>query len=44
LPATCCGVPTDKGCTQPLSSDPIINLGATVLPYMFLSKKRSSGP
>ena len=22
----CCGVPMDEGCTQPLSSDPMINL------------------
>jgi hypothetical protein len=26
-----CGVPTDEGCTQPLSSDPKINLNTTVL-------------
>jgi hypothetical protein len=25
-----CGVPMDEGCTQPLSSDPIINLNITV--------------
>jgi hypothetical protein len=25
-----CGVPMDKGCTQPLSSDPMINLNTTV--------------
>jgi hypothetical protein len=25
LPTPCCGVPTDEGCTQPLSSDPKIN-------------------
>jgi hypothetical protein len=24
-----CGVPMDKGCTQPLSSDPMINLNTT---------------
>jgi hypothetical protein len=24
-----CGVPMDEGCTQPLSSDPIINLNTT---------------
>jgi hypothetical protein len=28
-----CGVPVDEGCTQPLSSDPMINLNTT----MFLS-------
>jgi hypothetical protein len=25
-----CGVPMDEGCTQPLSSDPMINLNTTV--------------
>jgi hypothetical protein len=25
----CCGVPMDEGCTQPLSSDPMINLNTT---------------
>jgi hypothetical protein len=30
----CCGVPMDEGCTQPLSSDPMINLNTTAfLPY-----------
>jgi hypothetical protein len=24
-----CGVPMDEGCTQPLSSDPMINLNTT---------------
>jgi hypothetical protein len=28
-----CGVPMDKGCTQPLSSDPMINLNTTVFPF-----------
>jgi hypothetical protein len=29
-----CGVPMDEGCTQPLSSDPMINLNTTIfLPY-----------
>jgi hypothetical protein len=27
---TRCGVPMDEGCTQPLSSDPMINLNTTV--------------
>jgi hypothetical protein len=27
-----CGVPMDDGCTQPLSSDPMINLNTTVFP------------
>jgi hypothetical protein len=26
----CCGVPMDEGCTQPLSSDPMIDLNTTV--------------
>jgi hypothetical protein len=31
-----CGVPMDEGCTQPLSSDPMINLNTTIfLPYIF---------
>jgi hypothetical protein len=25
----CCGIPMDEGCTQPLSSDPMINLNTT---------------
>jgi hypothetical protein len=31
LPSPCCGVPTDEGCTQPLSSDAMIHLNTTVL-------------
>jgi hypothetical protein len=31
LPIPRCGVPTNEGCTQPLSSDPKINLNTTVL-------------
>jgi hypothetical protein len=31
LPSPRCGVPTDEGCTQPLSSDPMIHLNTTVL-------------
>jgi hypothetical protein len=31
LPIPRCGVPTDEGCTQPLSSDPKINLNTMVL-------------
>jgi hypothetical protein len=30
LPTPSFGVPTNKGCTQPLSSDPMINLSAIV--------------
>jgi hypothetical protein len=28
-----CGVPMDEGCTQPLSSDPMINLNTTGFPF-----------
>jgi hypothetical protein len=28
------GVPMDEGCTQPLSSDPMINLNTTVFPFL----------
>jgi hypothetical protein len=31
-----CGVPMDEGCTQPLSSDPMINLNTTVLFFRVL--------
>jgi hypothetical protein len=30
----CYGVPMDKGCTQPLSSDPMINLNTTIFPFL----------
>jgi hypothetical protein len=30
-----CGVPMDEGCTQPLSSDPMINLNTTIFPFFF---------
>jgi hypothetical protein len=30
-----CGVPMDEGCTQPLSSDPMINLNTMVF-FLFL--------
>ena len=36
LPTPRCGVPMDEGCTQPLSSDPKINLNTTAfLAYIF---------
>jgi hypothetical protein len=35
LPTPRCGVPTDEGCNQPLSSDPTIHLNTTV--FLFLS-------
>jgi hypothetical protein len=28
-----CGVPMDEGCTQPLPSDPMINLNTTVFSF-----------
>ena len=31
-----CGVPMDEGCTQPLSSDPMINLNTTVFFFSVL--------
>jgi hypothetical protein len=31
-----CGVPMDEGCTQPLSSDPMINLNTTVFLFSVL--------
>jgi hypothetical protein len=33
-PLPCCGVPMDEGCTQPLSSDPMINLNTTVFSFL----------
>jgi hypothetical protein len=35
-----CGVPMDEGCTQPLSSDPMINLNTTVFPLDDYSRLR----
>jgi hypothetical protein len=32
----CCGVPMDEGCTQPLSSDPMIDLNTTVFFFIVL--------
>jgi hypothetical protein len=29
-----CGIPMDEGCTQPLSSDPMINLNTTIFPFL----------
>jgi hypothetical protein len=37
LPSPRCGVPTDEDCTQPLSSDPMINLNTTVLFILSIS-------
>lgn len=35
-----CGVPMDEGCTQPLSSDPMINLNTIVFPFLVFSRLR----
>jgi hypothetical protein len=35
---TRCGVPMDKGCTLPLSSDPMINLNTTVFSFSVFSR------
>jgi hypothetical protein len=42
LPAPRCGVPTDEGCTQPLSSDPKINLNTMVLFISIISRCEES--
>jgi hypothetical protein len=36
----CCGVPMDEGCTQPLSSDPMINLNTTTFFLSLFSRLR----
>jgi hypothetical protein len=33
-----CGVPMDEGCTQPLSSDPMMNLNTTVFSFRMFSR------
>jgi hypothetical protein len=35
-----CGVPIDESCTQPLSSDPMINLNTTIFPLDAYSRLR----
>jgi hypothetical protein len=35
LPTPRCGVPMDEGCTQPLSSDPMINLNTTGFSFLY---------
>jgi hypothetical protein len=42
LPTPRCGVPTNEGCTQPLSSDPKINLNTTVLFISTISRCEES--
>jgi hypothetical protein len=39
-----CGVPMDKDCTQPLSSDPMINLNTTVFSFLILSPVCEESP
>jgi hypothetical protein len=39
-----CGVPTDEGCTQPLSSDPMINLNTTLFFFLILSPVCEESP
>jgi hypothetical protein len=40
----CCGVPMDEGCTQPLSSDPMINLNTTVFFFLISFLIREESP
>jgi hypothetical protein len=40
----CCGVPMDEGCTQPLSSDPMINLNTMVFSFLSLSPVCEESP
>jgi hypothetical protein len=35
-----CDVPMDEGCTQPLSSDPMVNLNTTIFPFEYPSRLR----
>jgi hypothetical protein len=39
-----CGVPMDEGCTQPLSSDPMINLNTMVFFFLRLSPVCEESP
>jgi hypothetical protein len=39
-----CGVLMDEGCTQPLSSDPLINLNTTMFFFLILSPVREESP
>jgi hypothetical protein len=39
-----CGVPMDEGCTQPLSSDPMINLNTMVFFFIRLSPVCEESP
>jgi hypothetical protein len=39
-----CGVLVDEGCTQPLSSDPMINLNTTMFFFLILSLVYEESP
>jgi hypothetical protein len=39
-----CDVPMDEGCTQPLSSDPMINLNTMVFSFLILSPVCEESP
>jgi hypothetical protein len=42
LPTPRRGVPSDEGCTQPISSDPKINLNTTILFNLTISRSEES--
>jgi hypothetical protein len=44
LPTPRCGVPTDEGCNQPLSSGPKTYLNTTVFCFAFLNPVREESP
>jgi hypothetical protein len=44
LPTPRCGVPTDEGCNQPLSSGPKTCLNTTVFCFAFLNPVREESP
>jgi hypothetical protein len=44
LPTPRCGVPTDEGCNQPLSSGPKTHLNTTVFCFAFLNPVREESP
>jgi hypothetical protein len=44
LPTPRCGVPTDEGCNQPLSSGPKTHLNTMVFCFAFLNPVREESP
>jgi hypothetical protein len=44
LPTPRCGVPTDEGCNQPLSSGPKTHLNTTVFYFALLYPDREESP